>query len=286
VSGRTIVVTGASSGIGEATARLLARAGDTVVMACRRLDRGEAAAARIRAAEPSLRGALIPMACDLASLRSVRAFAGDVLSRVPRIDALVNNAGVVPRKRELTEDGFEHVLAVSFLGPFLLTSLLLPALRSGPRAGRIVNLAGIYHRHGVLEFDDLMFERRAWTLGAVNAQAQLARVALTVELARRVPARECTSNAVHPGAVKTHAQDHAPLWAKLLMSTVARPVFVGPEEGAEPVVHLVGASELEGISGRFFDRMHESALVPQAVDPETGERLWQRATELTGSPSP
>jgi NAD(P)-dependent dehydrogenase (short-subunit alcohol dehydrogenase family) len=225
------------------------------------------------------------MECDLASLRSVRAFADAVTARFPRIDALVNNAGVVPEKREVTEDGFEHLLAVTFLGPFLLTTLLLPHLENEVRAGRVVNLAGIYHRHGVLDLDDLMFERRPWELGAVNAQAQLARVVFTVELARRTVPRECTANAVHPGAVKTHAQDHAPLWAKLLIATVARPVFVDAEEGARPVVHLVGAPELEGISGRFFDRLHEADLAPTAIDPELGTALWERATELTGAPT-
>lgn len=282
---RICIVTGASSGIGEATAAHLARLGNTVVMACRRIEGGEAAAQRIRA-RGSVTGALVPMACDLASLRSVRAFAGAVLERYPRIDALVNNAAVVPERREQTEDGFEHLLAVAFLGPFLLTTLLAPRLRARPgaRAGRIVNLAGIYHRHGTLALDDLMFERRPWEMGAVNAQAQLARVAFTVELARRIPATECTANAVHPGAVRTHAQEHAPWWAKLLIATVARPVFVDADEGARPVVHLVGAPEVEGVSGQFFDRMLEADLVPAATDTALGAGLWECATALTGAP--
>ncbi len=282
-SARVCVVTGASSGIGEAAAARLATLGNTVVLACRRQARAEEAAERIRATHPS--GPVVPMECDLASLRSVRAFAANVLDRHARIDALVNNAGVVPEQRQLTEDGFEHVLAVAFLGPFLLTTLLLPSLRArtGERAGRVVNLAGIYHRHGALDLDDLMFARRAWELGAVNAQAQLARVAITVELARRIPSSECTANAVHPGAVRTHAQDHAPWWAKLMIETVARPVFVAASEGAAPVVHLVGASELEGVSGHFFDRMHDSTLVPAATNAEVNARLWARAMELTGA---
>jgi len=161
MTGRVCIVTGATSGIGEATCAQLARLGHTVVMACRRIERGVEAAARVRASGV-ISGELVPMACDLASLRSVRAFAAAVAERHPRIDALVNDAGVVPAKRELTEDGFEHLLAVAFLGPFLLTTLLIPHLRGrdGARAGRIVNLAGIYHRHGVLDLDDLMFERR------------------------------------------------------------------------------------------------------------------------------
>ncbi len=283
---RICIVTGSTSGIGEATCAELARLGNTVVMACRRIERGEDAAARIRASGP-VSGELVPMVCDLASLRSVRAFASALVARFPRVDALVNDAAVVPDKHEVTEDGFEHLLAVAFLGPFLLTTLLLPHLRArdGGRAGRVVNLAGIYHRHGVLDLSDLMFERRPWEMGAVNAQAQLARVAFCVELARRIPAAECTANAVHPGAVRTHALDHAPWWAKLMVATVARPVFVDAREGAQPVVHLVGAPEVEGVSGRFFDRMVESELVPRATDPVTNARLWQRATELTGAPT-
>ena len=153
-----IIITGANSGIGRATARALGRAGEVVVMACRDLARGEAARAALVAENPDAR--LHVLRCDLADLASVRAFAAEVSRRFPRVRALVHNAGVYPPERTLSRDGFELMLAVGFLGPFLLTHLLQPALQAAAPA-RVVQLAGIYHRRGGIDLGDLQWERRA-----------------------------------------------------------------------------------------------------------------------------
>lgn len=276
------IVTGASSGIGEATAKGLAARGLRVILPCRDRARGEAAAARIRAAVPSADLALEEV--DLGALASVRACV-DRLRTLPRIDVLVLNAGTTTRARELTADGFERTLAVDVLGHFALTVPLLPALRAAAPS-RIVTLAGIYHRKGAIDLDDLHFARRAWTMRAANDQAQLARVVIAFELARRLRDLGVTSNAVHPGAVITEAQRDAPAWARLLIHTVARPFFVLPDRGAAPVVRLAVDPALEGVTGRYFDRAREAPAHPLASDPDFGRALFARFAELTGLDAP
>ncbi|UJR85348.1 SDR family NAD(P)-dependent oxidoreductase [Sandaracinus amylolyticus] len=273
---RIAIVTGASAGIGEATSAALAARGLRVVMACRDRGRAEQAAARIRARVPSAK--LDVELVDLASLASVRAAVAR-LGALPRIDVLVLNAGTTTKVRELTEDGLERTLAVDTLGPFALTVPLLDRMRAG---ARIVQLAGIYHRRGELDLDDLSFASRRWSMLAANNQAQLARVVLAFELARRLDPAQVTVNAVHPGAVRTNAQKDAPRWAQLLMRTVARPFFVDADRGAEPVVRLALDPALARVSGRFFDRMDEAAANPIAHDAALGRALWDRACALTG----
>lgn len=277
-----IIITGANSGIGRATARALGRAGEVVVMACRDLARGEAARAALVAENPDAR--LHVLRCDLADLASVRAFAAELSRRFPRVRALVHNAGVYPPERTLSRDGFELMLAVGFLGPFLLTHLLEPALQAAAPA-RVVQLAGIYHRRGGIDLGDLQWERRAWDRAAANNQVQLARVVFTVELARRLAGLGVTANAVHPGAVLTEALDQAPWYLRLLAHTLARPGFVGPDRGAAPVVALATAPELADVSGKFFDRFTVAPHVPAALDVEVAGRLWSEAGRLVGVPA-
>ncbi len=273
------IVTGANSGIGRAATRALARAGEVVVMACRDPTRGEAARAALLAELPGAR--LHVLRCDLAELASVRRFAADVSTRFPRVRALVHNAGVYPDQRTLSADGFEMMLAVGVLGPFLLTELLRPTLLAAAPA-RVVQLAGIYHRRGSLDLTDLQWQRRPWDRAAANRQVQLARVLFVVELARRLAAHGVTANAVHPGAVLTEALDRAPWYLRLLAHTLARPGFVGPDRGAAPVVRLAVAPELAGVTGRFFDRFEPAPHVPAALDAALTARLWAELERLTG----
>ena len=273
------LVTGANSGIGRATARALARGGEVVVMACRDPARGEAARAALLAEVPGAE--LHVLRCDLAELASVRSFAAEVSARFSGVRALIHNAGVYPRERTLTVDGFELMLAVGFLGPFLLTHLLRPVLLAGAPA-RVVQLAGIYHRRGGLDLTDLQWQRRPWDRAAANNQVQLARVIFMVELARRLDGLGVTANAVHPGAVLTEALDQAPWYLRLLAHTLARPGFVRPDRGAAPVVRLASAPDLAHVSGRFFDRFVPAPHVPAALDGEVAARLWAQAERLVG----
>lgn len=276
--GRLCVVTGATSGIGEATAAALAERGAHVVMVARDAERARAATARIRARTPTAE--LDVELADLGSLRSTRALVERLGTRPP-VDVLVLDAGTTTTSREVTEDGFERILAVDFLvGSY---ALALPLAARMPPGARIVQLAGIYHRRGRIDLDDLQFERRGWTMDAANAQAQLARVLFVVELAERLAARRVTVNAVHPGAVLTNAQRAAPLWARVLIHTLARPAFVRAGRGAEPVVRLCTAPELATTTGRFFDRTTPSTLPPASDDRALRHALWDRAFRLTGA---
>lgn len=276
------IVTGANAGIGLATARALARAGEVVVMACRDPARGEAARLGLLGEVPDAR--LHLLRCDLADLASVRAFAAEVQARFPGVRVLIHNAGVFVRERRCSVDGFELMLAVGLLGPFLLTQLLRPALVAGAPA-RIVQLAGIYHRRGNLDLADLQWTRRPWDAMAANNQVQLARVLFAVELARRGAAVGVTANAVHPGAVLTEALRQAPWYLRLLAHTLARPAFVGPDGGAAPVVRLATGAEVEGVTGRFFDRFTAAAHVPAARDVGLAGGLWAHAARLVDAPT-
>jgi NAD(P)-dependent dehydrogenase (short-subunit alcohol dehydrogenase family) len=145
----------------------------------------------------------------------------------------------------------------------------------------VVNLAGMYHRRGVIDVGDLDWERRPWDRAAANAAVQLARVMFTFELARRFP--EITANAVHPGAVLTEALKQAPFALRVLAHTLARPAFVKPDQGAAPVVRLADDPALEGITGRWFDRYTDAEPAAAALDPDLRVRLWAAAEQATSA---
>lgn len=268
---RTAIVTGANSGIGLATTRALAKRGYRVIMACRSLERSTVAWNRVRRDAASDQVFLLH--CDLASLASVRRFAAEFTTRFDRLDALVNNAGIVTRERHLTEDGFEMMLEVGYIGHYLLTRLLLDRLREG-EPSRVVNLAGSNYRRGTLELNDINFDSRPFSMMDANAQTQLSRVLFTRELARRVRSERVVCNAVHPGAVLTEAQRTLPAYLRVLIHTVLRPGFVRPAAGARPVVRLAVGDDMDGGSGVYFDRHTPRDTPGMAQDELLGRRLW------------
>ena len=270
--GRVAVVTGATAGIGEEVSAGLARLGAEVVLVCRDARRGAETCARIRERVPG--ASLRVVSCDLASLASVRHAASEIREVAHRLDVLVHDAGTTSPKRELTEDGIERTLAVDVVGPFLLTALLRDRLEAAH--GRVVTLAGIYHRRGWLDPADLDLAKRTYDWLAANNQAQLGRVLFTAELARRAP--RLVAVAVHPGAVLTSAQAKLPAALRLLVHTLARPAFVRAELGALPVLRLASRPELGEVSGRFFDRFTLAPDVPAATLAAT---FWHACEELT-----
>jgi retinol dehydrogenase 14 len=279
VRGKTILVTGATSGIGREAAVELARRGARVVMVGRDAARTEAARADVQARSGSREVSYL--LCDFASQAAIRRLAAEFLAGHDRLDVLVNNAGGVNKRRLLTEDGIERTFAVNHLGYFLLTNLLRDLLvRSAP--ARVVTVASVGHRRGTLDFDDLGFERGGYSIMSAYGRSKLANVLFAVELARRLAGTGVTSNSLHPGAVATNIWSGAPLWAKPLIAILFRPFFISPQKGARTIVHLAASPDLEGVTGKYFEHGQAVAPSPLAQDEALAKRLWDVSAGLVG----
>jgi NAD(P)-dependent dehydrogenase (short-subunit alcohol dehydrogenase family) len=262
-AGLTILVTGATGGIGLEAAKMLSRQGATVLVGGR--DEG-----RVRAAVEAVGregGRAEPFLADVARLAEVRAAAARLLEAHPRLDVLVNNAGVASRKRVVTEEGRERTWATNVLAPALLTRLLAPALLAAPRP-RIVNVASHAHRSGRIAWDDPGL-RRGYGAWRAYAQSKLALVLLTREQARREP--RIAANAIHPGAIGTAIWRVVPWPGSLVLDRFLPP----PEKGAEPVARLASDPALDGVTGRYFFRWKEEEPSAAARDDAAAARLWE-----------
>jgi NAD(P)-dependent dehydrogenase (short-subunit alcohol dehydrogenase family) len=272
---KVTVITGASSGIGKATALGLARMGATVVLACRDSERGEAARREI--VKETNNSAVSVELVDLADLDSVSSFAKNFQQRHSHLDVLVNNAGVYASKRILTVDGFESTFAINHLAHFLLTNLLLDLLKASAPS-RIVNVASVWQGRG-MNFDDLQGARKYSGMKSYP-QSKLANVLFTYELARRLEGTGVTANCVHPGTVRTN------LWRQSgsIMAPMVRilvPFMLSPEEGAKTVIWLASSPEVDRISGRYFIKQTERKSSKQSYDLDAAQRLWKISSDLT-----
>jgi retinol dehydrogenase 14 len=274
--GKTVLITGANSGIGKATAVQIAKMGATVVMACRDKVGGGAALAEVK--EASRNPSVQLLILDLASQASVREFVREFESRYRRLDVLINNAGVVLSKRETTPDGIVTTFAVNYLSPFLLTNLLLPRLvASAP--SRIVNLTSAAHFDAHLDFKDLQ-TRKHYKGSDAYAESKLAVVLFTYELARRLQVTGVTANCVHPGAVATNlARGDAGLLGAVLL--VAKPFLGPPENGAETPVYLATAPELAGVTGKYYVDKKQQVSSHESYDLLEARHLWEVSAKLT-----
>lgn len=278
--GKTILITGATNGIGLEAAVELARAGGRIVMVGRDPGRTEAAVAGVIARSGSRD--VSHLLCDFSSQASIRALAADVLSGLDRLDVLVNNAGGVNKTRRLSADGIEMTFAVNHLGYFLLTNLLRDLLvRSTP--ARVVTVASIGHRRGTLDFADLGYER-GYSIMRAYTRSKLANVLFAAELARRLAGTGVTSNSLHPGSVATNIWSGAPLWAKPLIQILFRPFFLTVEEGAATIVQLAAAPEFAGVTGKYFEKGAAVPPAPLAQDEALARRLWQVSAAMVGLP--
>ncbi|HEX8696224.1 MAG TPA: SDR family oxidoreductase [Longimicrobium sp.] len=272
--GRVCVVTGASAGIGKATAAGLARLGATVVLLVRSRERGEAARAEIAREAPGADVHLV--LADLSAQAEVRRAAEEILGRFPRVHVLVNNAATFSWRRKKTVDGIERQWAVNHLAPFLLTHLLLARLAESAPA-RVVAVSSNSHFDGRLRWDDLQMERGFYRGLAMYARSKLANVLFTRELARRARGTGVTANAMHPGVVATSLllDGFPPL--KLLRRRMRT-----PEEGARTAVWLAASPEAEALSGEYC--IDERPVRPSAaaLDDEAARRLWDVSAETTG----
>ncbi len=273
--GKVAVVTGSNVGIGLETARGLYLQGATVILACR--DVGKAAAAKADITTSQSDGTVEVMALDLANKASIRAFAGAFTQKHPALHILVNNAGLWPTTRQTTVDGFELTFGTNFLGPFLLTSLLLPALRAGAPS-RVVNVSSSLHRRGKMDFEDPMFERRPYSHQAAYNQSKLCNVMFTAALARRLAGSTITVNAVHPGVVVTQlARDFPPLLIKVFQL-----FLISPQQGALTSLHVATSAEGATTTGAYFEKSRVVPAAPAALDVAAQERLWQLSEKLLG----
>jgi NAD(P)-dependent dehydrogenase (short-subunit alcohol dehydrogenase family) len=270
VDQQTILVTGATDGLGRALARELAAQGATVLLHGRVKARLEETRREVQQASGG--GRLRAYRADLSSLEEVRRLAREVTGEQERLDVLVNNAGIAGEgPRELSADGHELRFAVNYLAPFLLTHLLLPLLRrSAP--SRVVNVSSV--GQVPIDFDDVMLERRYDGLRAYR-QSKLAQVLFTFELAERLRAdgeQGVTVNALHPATLMD---------TKMAIDTFGYTMST-VQDGVEATLRLAVAPELEGVSGRYFDRLREARADPQAYDPAARRRLWDLSAALTG----
>ena len=277
MKGKTCVVTGATAGIGMETAVALAAAGARVAIVGRTRDKGERALSEIRQRSG---GDVVLFVADLGSQRAVRALAARLTAALPRVDVLVNNAGLILDQRVLTEDGLETTFAVNHIGYFLLSRLLEPKLCASAPA-RIVNIASGAHRRATIRFDDLV-GARAYDGWRAYAQSKLANIVFTYELARRLAGTGVTANCLHPGAVATNFANAGPALIRLAVR-IGRPFLKSPARGAATAIYLASSPEVEGVSGKYFVNRREARSSDESYDPEVAARLWKVSEELTAA---
>ena len=278
VDGKLCLITGATSGIGAATAAELAGRGARVLLVARTHDRGRAAADAIRVKQPGAE--LEVLTCDLARMADVRGLARSVEDGYGHLDVLVNNAGVANFTRRTTSDGFEHTLAVNHLAPSLLTHLLRDVM-SVPGQARVLTVSSDNHRTvKSVPFDDLQSERRYKPLEVYN-RTKLMNVWFTQVLATKLTGTGITANCLSPGFVRTNlARDATGVFAVFIR--LVAPFQTSPDKGAQTTVHLASSPELSGKSGGYYRKSALSEPRGLAHDQESARRLWQRSAELTG----
>ena len=281
LSGKVCVVTGATSGIGEVTARELARLGAHVVLVGRNPDRCEAAAARIRASVPT--ADLSQREADLSLMAEVRRLSTELLASPGRVDVLVNNAGGLFLERSLTPEGNERTLALNVLAPFLLTLRLEGALRAA-RPSRVVNVSSAAHFGVRLDFNDLegAHHYRGYRM---YSRSKLALLLLTHEFARRWTGSGVTVNALHPGFVRTRFGHNNPGISGWAVAFSERLFAISPERGADTAVYLASAPGLEQTTGEYFVHRKPRRSSAASYDAQAAERLWEFASERTQVPA-
>ena len=277
---QTCLVTGGTSGIGLITARELLRTGARVVITSRDAAKGAAVAERL--ARESGNANVEVLACDFASLDSIRAAAAEFMRRHDRLQVLVNNAGGYNPRRELSKDGLELTFAVNHLGYFLLTNLLIDLLKASAPA-RVVTVASEASRYGRIDLSDLQATGLYIAMRQYGS-TKLMNVAFALELAERLRGTGVTSNALHPGAI---ASDFGAVggWFGLGFK-LAKPFMLTPEQGARTQIFLASSPEVEGVTGGYFIRKQQQAPPRQAGDPQVRRKLWELSELLVSQPSP
>jgi NAD(P)-dependent dehydrogenase (short-subunit alcohol dehydrogenase family) len=280
MTGKVVLVTGGTSGIGKQAARELAARGAHVALVGRDAARTDATAREIKAGSDGADREVDGIVADLASQESVRALAAQVTARYQRLDVLVNCAGGYYGDRHTTVDGLERTFALNHMAYFLLTNLLLDLLTASAPA-RIVTVASDAQRMGRIDFDDLQGERR-YSGQRAYSQSKLANVLFTYELARRLEGTGVTATVLHPGVVRTNFGRDNPNRLMRAMTSLATPFMKTPERGAETVVYLAASPDVEGVTGQFFVNRKARSSSKRSYDRGTARRLWTVSEQLAG----
>jgi NAD(P)-dependent dehydrogenase (short-subunit alcohol dehydrogenase family) len=286
MKGKVCIITGSNSGIGKETATSLAKMGAHVVMVVRNQERGEKT--RLEIVKQTGNNSIDLMICDLSSMDSIRRFAEEFKRKYDRVDVLVNNAGAMFNKREVTPEGFERTLAVNYLGPFLLTHELLDLLKSSAPS-RIINVSSGLAKDGKVDLDDLQSQKNyagtkayARVRAPVYANTKLMVMMFTYELARRLEGTGVTANVLMPGFVATNLGKNSGSFSSSLMFKMVRPMQVSPRKGAETSVYLASSSEVTNVTGKCFAKMKETTTCPESYDENLQKQLWNRTEIMLG----
>jgi NAD(P)-dependent dehydrogenase (short-subunit alcohol dehydrogenase family) len=276
LDGKTILVTGGTSGIGLEAAVELAKVGADVTIVGRDEKKTQGVLATIKERSGSQKVA--SLLCDFTSQASIRKLAADFRAGHDRLHVLVNNAGTVYSQRTLTEDGIESTFAVNHLGYFLLTNLLLDLIRASAPA-RIVNVSSTGHYQGTMNFDDLGFERGYHVLRAY-ARSKLGNVLFTRKLAGDLKDQKVTVNALHPGGVATGIWSHGPRWAQPFLA-LGKLFMITPQKGATRITYLAASPDVEGKTGLYFESNRPKTPSKLGQSDELATRLWTESAKLT-----
>ncbi|XP_011404099.1 PREDICTED: retinol dehydrogenase 12-like [Amphimedon queenslandica] len=279
LDGKTVIITGANTGIGKETAIDLAKRGARVIVACRDEKRGSDAVRDIKAASKSEE--VILKKLDLASLASIRRFSEEVLQEESHIDILINNAGVMLCPYYLTKDGFELQFGTNHLGHFLLTNLLLDRIKESAPS-RIVTVSSDGHYYGSLDFDDMMWSRSYKSFGSYT-RSKLANVMFSRELAKRLEGTGVSTYSLHPGAINTDLTRHMVAGWKIIFA----PIFYAlmwfltktPKQGAQTTLHCAVSEEAEGVTGKYWSNCAVKKPNKLALIDEDCTKLWEYSTE-------
>jgi NAD(P)-dependent dehydrogenase (short-subunit alcohol dehydrogenase family) len=272
---KTILITGATEGVGKATALSLAAKGHRLIVHGRNTEKLKAVLAEAKGLGAEAKSDVL--VCDLGSLKRVRTAAAHVREHFDGLDVLINNAGAMFAERRLTDDGLEANFAINHLAPMLLTLELLPLLRSKPD-GRIINLSSVGYKQARLDIEDLQHER-GYSMQAAYFESKLFNLYFTLSLAERLGTSPMV-NAVHPGGVRTQlARDfRGPMkWVFALMMPL---FFITPEKGAETSVFLADDASVAGTTGRYWTKQKPEVLLPHGSDRDAREALWKKSAEL------
>ncbi len=272
------MITGASSGIGKATALGLAKLGATVVIVSRDRVRGENAIKEI--SQRSGNSSISLLVADLASQKAIYQLAKEFTDTHPTLHVLINNAGVILTKRTSTEDNIETTFAVNHLAPFLLTNLLLETLKASAPS-RIITVSSDAHQGAQINFDDLKGEKHFSGFDAYS-QSKLANILFTYELSKKLKGTGVTANCLHPGVIRTNLGRHQ---SSVLFRAGYRFVslfFSSPAKGSQTVIYLASSPDVDGVSGKYFFKKKEKKSSAESYDDAAAERLWKLSAQLTG----